>query len=46
MDKILSDVAMGSANLEVKASPKEDPSAANSGSGKKKKKKKVQFKDA
>ena len=42
MDKILSDVAMGSANLEVKASPKEDPNAANSGSGKKKKKKKVQ----
>ena len=41
MDKILSDVAMGSANLEVKASPKEDPNAANSGSGKKKKKKKV-----
>jgi len=33
MDKILSDVAMGSANLEVKASPKEDLNASNSGSG-------------
>ena len=37
MDKILSDVAMGSANLEVTASPKSEQ--ASPGSKKKKKKK-------